>query len=96
LPVNLKTLTAPVVAAVKAGTKVNFDTPIPARSIRVTSPLPGGAAAPARVIAGTERPAHNTFFAPNAVTAATNVTLELVFGTAPNRKVVPITINVTP
>lgn len=96
LTVNLKVLTLPAVAAVRAGTKVDFVTPIAARSIRVTSPLPAGAAVPARVIAGTGRPAQNTFFAPNAVTAATNVALELVFGTAPNRRVLNMNINVTP
>ena len=93
---NLKTLTLPAVGPVRAGAKVDFDTRIAARSIRVTSPLPAGAAAPARVIAGTGRPAHNTFFAPNAVTAAADVTLELVFGTVPNRKAVNIIVRVTP
>lgn len=96
LEVNIKPIDAPVIADVAAGGRVDFDTPIAARSVLITSPLPAGAATPARVILGTGKPAHNTFFAPNAVTAATNVTFQMVFGTAPNEKSLDVNVNVTP
>jgi hypothetical protein len=96
LAVNIHMLTVSPVPNVRAGAKVEIETPIPPRSVRVTSPLPAGAAAPARIIPGTGRPARNTLFAPNAVSAATDVTVEFIFGTAPNQKTVNVTVPVTP
>ena len=96
LQVNVQALVAPVIAAVEAGKTQTFQMPIAPASITVTSPLPAGAAVNASVINGSGRPATLTFVAPNAVTAATAVTFNLVFGSGANTKTIPVSVQVTP
>jgi YD repeat-containing protein len=96
LPVTVQALTAPVIAAVQAGTNTTFQTPIAPASITVTSPLPAGATINASVINGSGRPATLTFVAPDAVTAAGDVIFDLVFGSGANTKTIPVTVRITP
>jgi RHS repeat-associated protein len=92
---------APIVVAaipaVAAGASIQFDTPIAAAAATITSPMPAGATIPASVQLGTGRPATLTFFAPDAVAAAIDVTFDLRFGTAPGPvKTVNMTVQVNP
>jgi len=96
LTVNVQALTVPVIPAVQAGKKQTFQMPIAPASVRVTTPVPAGAATNASVVNGAGRPATLTFVAPNKVSAATDVKFEMVFGAGANRKVIQGTVHVTP
>jgi hypothetical protein len=96
LPVIVQTLNAPAVGPVQAGKTQTFQMPIAPAAINVTSALPAGATTNASVINGSGRPATLTFVAPNAVSAATNIDFEMVFGNGVNTKTIPVTVQVTP
>lgn len=96
LPVTVAALVAPTIGATQAGTRQTFSMPIAPASIAVTSALPAGAAINASVINGSGRPAQLTFVAPDAVTAATDVTFDMVFGRGANTKTVSVTVPITP
>jgi hypothetical protein len=99
---TIRELTVPVVGPVDAGTETAFQLPISPREAVVTSALPAGASVNARVVDGGGRPAQMTFFAPDAVNAATDVTVELHFGADPvanpaaAQRVMPLVVNVRP
>ena len=96
LEIAVAALPTPVIGPVTAGTSTPFSMPIAPASVTVTSPLPAGAAVNASVVNGTGRPAELTFIAPNAVTAPTDVTFVMQFGTGAITKPVPVTVPVTP
>jgi len=96
LEFTVQALVAPVVGPVVAGTRTTFSMPIAPASVRVTSATPAGAATNASVLNGTGRPATLTFQAPDRVAAASNVDLELVFGSGSNTKTIAVTVQVTP
>jgi hypothetical protein len=96
LPLTVQALAAPSVGPVEASKKVTFQMPIAPASVTVTSAKPTGAATNASVIFGAGRPASITFFAPNAVKAATDVTFDMVFGSGANSKTLTVTVHVTP
>ena len=87
-------LVAPVIDPVHAGTVREFEMPIAPAQVRVISPMPPGASVNARVT-GSGRPARLKFVAPNAVTAVTPVTFQLMFGTA-DPKTIDVTVTVEP
>ena len=96
LKFDVAPITAPAVGPVQAGKSVKFQMPIAPASVTVSSALPAGAAVNASVLNGIGRPAELTFFAPNAVTAATAVTFRMVFGQGATIKNVDVTVQVTP
>jgi RHS repeat-associated protein len=81
---------------VTAGSSTTFPVPIQPASVTVTSALPAGATVNASVVIGTGRPAEMTFIAPDAVTAATDVTFVMRFGTGAIVKPVNGRAQVTP
>ena len=50
----------------------------------------------ARLTSDGARPAKLTFFAPDKVNVATDVTVQLSFGTAPNNRSLQLTVHVEP
>jgi hypothetical protein len=90
-------IVVPVIGPVDAGTQTDFEVPIAPVGSAVTSPLPAGATVNASVILREGRPARLTFVAPDAVTAAVDVDIELQFGAdAANRRVIGATVRVNP
>lgn len=96
LPVTVQALVAPAIPDVKAGKTQNFQMPIAPVSVTVTSPTPAGATVNASVINGKGRPATLTFVAPHGVAAETQVTFELEFGSSGNKKIIQLSVKVTP
>jgi hypothetical protein len=96
LPLDLAVINAPTIGPVAAGSRHQFPMPIAPASVRVTSAIPAGATTNASVVNGTGRPAQLTFFAPNAVSSPTVVTVEMIFGSGAITKNVPLSITVNP
>jgi tyrosinase len=89
-------LVAPPIGPVTAGGSVEFRMPFaPIATPVVTSPPPTGATIGASVVNLGGRPARLIFHAPNRVEAATDVTFEMLYRTAPEKKVTA-TVRVTP
>jgi YD repeat-containing protein len=99
---TIREITLPAVGPVAAGASVEFELPIAPREAVVTSARPAGASTDARVTIAAGRPARLTFFAPDAVTAAGPVDVELRFGLDPAgfpaaaRKTMALQVQVTP
>lgn len=95
---TINALPTPSFGPLAAGAAHTFSVPIAPATARIMSPLPAGAARNARVtVVATGRPARIEFVAPNAVAAATPISVELTFGADPaNRKVVTFQVQVTP
>jgi hypothetical protein len=96
LVLTIAPLVAPSIGPVRAGSSTPFTLPIAPASVRVTSAKPAGAAVNASVLNGTGDPVQLKFIAPNAVTAATDVTFDLVFGAGAVTKTLHVTVHVTP
>jgi len=96
LLVAIGVLAAPAIGPVQAGKTAKFRMGIAPSSVKVTSALPAGAAVNANVVNGVGRNAELTFIAPNKVTAATDVTFEMSFGSGAVTKKVTVTVRITP
>src|SRR5262249_36627243 len=98
LTLNINPLTVPTIGPVTAGATADFTMPIaPNGNPTVTSPFPVGAAVNARVTNLGGAPATLRFFAPDNVSAATNVSFDMVFGSdTSNRKTLTAIVTVNP
>jgi tyrosinase len=85
---RISPITVPAIGPVSAGASTTFQMPIPPVAVpTVTTPLPAGATVNASVTNGTGRPATLTFRAPDRVDAAVDVTFDMLYRVAPEKKV---------
>jgi RHS repeat-associated protein len=99
LRVKVRKIPAPALGpTVRAGTTTSFEMPIAPAGVRVTSPRPTEATTPAVVrVRRSGRPSTLEFVAPDHVSEARPVTIELTFGADPaHRKVMLATVDVLP
>jgi tyrosinase len=80
-------LVVPPIGPVSAGGRATFQMPFPPIAApTVTSLLPAGATVNASVTNGTGRPATLTFHAPDRIDAAVDVTFDMLYRVAPEKK----------
>lgn len=94
---TIREITLPTVGPVTAGATVDFQLPIAAHDITPAQITPAGATVPARITGGSGRPAQYTFHAPDAITAATTLEFDIVFGPdSRERRTLRLAIEVRP